>query len=202
MFRLTFGFIFSLLLVVQAAQLHAEAPKNDEMDEKKRAEIIKRNDDAKTSLNGSEWEITIKPSAKVSKSDLPSTDTITFQDNRFKSKYMMEEGFNPTNYTVTSNEDEKVPVVWETMQSGGEGKIVFWRGEWNKEKNAMTGSIVRNLEEGNEDYYFSSATSTKIAPTSEEKTETEVKEVSKRPTVLGATEPAPVTTEKKKKGWF
>lgn len=206
MTRRIFGFIIVGLLVLPFGTLQAEEKElSSKEQEAISAEVNRRADEAKADLNGSEWEVAIKPSSRVAKSVFSSADVLTFQNNRFQSGQMLEEGFRATNYTVTAPEDEQMPIVWETMQTGGEGKVMFWRGEWNREKNLMSGTIVRQLEKGNEDYHFSSTSAKDIPPTSEPAQEgkEEVRERSPLK-VLGASEPQESKQESKKakKGWF
>lgn len=198
-----FGFMMLCFLVLSFGTLQAEEKKlSADKGEALRAEINRQADEAKADLNGSEWEISVKPSSKVSKSIFSSNDTLTFQNNRFQSEQMTEEGFRPTNYTVTVPEDKQLPVVWETMQTSSEGEVMFWRGEWNREKNLMSGTIVRQLEEGNEDYYFTSVSAKDIPPTSEPAEEGKEEVLEAEPLkVLGASEPQE-SKKKAKKGWF
>lgn len=198
-----FGFMMLCFLVLSFGTLQAEEKKlSTDKGEALRAEINRQADEAKADLNGSEWEISVKPSSNVSKSIFSSNDTLTFQNNRFQSEQMTEEGFRPTNYTVTVPEDKQLPVVWETMQTSSEGEVMFWRGEWNREKNLMSGTIVKQLEEGNEDYYFTSVSAKDIPPTSEPAEEGKEEVLEAEPLkVLGASEPQE-SKKKAKKGWF
>jgi len=201
------GWFFVLVLCLlnaAALSVFAESPKDKEL-EKERLETFKRTETKKAELNGSEWQIAINASGG-GKGVLPGTDTLIFQNGQFFSKYFSEKGFSPTNYTLTvpeSEELEEVTTVWETMQSGPKGEIVFWRGEWRKQ--GMTGTLVRQLEKGNEDYYFSSSGVKKIPPTTSEEKE-EVTSEEDTFTVLSSTPDTPPTEVKeeksKKKSWF
>ena len=204
-----FVLMFMCFLILQVGTLQAEIQKSsasEKEEEAKRAEVNKLQDEAKANLNGSQWEVSIKPALNVSKSIFPQKDSLTFQNNQFWSADMSEEGFRPSNYTMTVPENEGLPIIWETMQTGEKGQVMFWRGEWNQEKNLMSGTIVRQLEKGNEDYYFSSTSIVKISPTSEKIDEEKLSEetVPSSSKLLGADEPTPTSDSdnKSKKGWF
>lgn len=143
----------------------------DKGSESKEDTMRKRIEEKKVEINGREWQIDIKsPSGK---GELDGPDTLTFQDNHFKSKVGSKIGFTPTNYTLTLSESEEGPTVWETMQTSGKGKVMFWRGEFMAD--TMTGVISRQLDDdkGNEEYFFRSAGMKKI-PASSSKEEKEV----------------------------
>ncbi len=71
-------------------------------------------------------------------------DTLSFEDGRFNSNNMKQEGFLATNYTKNVHANGKV--VWETMQSNAKGSTVSWRGEWDGEK--MSGVLSRRYPDG------------------------------------------------------
>ena len=131
------------------------------------AEMRKKVAEKREELNGSEWQITIKPQAGVSKPTVLDADTLTFQNGKFISSQMTKKGFAQTNYTVTVQGDG--PAVWETMQTSSDKTqgVAFWRGEWKDE--LLTGVIVRQLpEKPNEEYYFTSSVRKSIPPSSSE----------------------------------
>ena len=189
------------LLNFPVSSLFAESRKA-KTDEEERLEQVKRVEAKKAELNGSEWQIDTK-SASGGKGFLPGTDTLIFQNGQFSSKFFSEKGFSPTNYTLTVPESEEAATIWETMQTSPKGEIVFWRGEWREK--GMAGTVVRQLEKGNEDYYFSSTGMKKIPPTSSEEKE-EVTSEEEPLDVLSSTPVTPPTrTEEdkpKKKSWF
>lgn len=136
----------------------------DKAAEKKRAELRKKIEAKKKEINGGEWQVTLK--SMSGKGAMDGSDVLTFQNNVFRSQSASKLGFTPTNYTLTVSEFEEGPTVWETMQTGGKGEVMFWRGEWLG-KN-MTGVITRQLEEGKtEEYSFSSSSMKEIPETSE-----------------------------------
>lgn len=136
--------------------------------EKKKAEILKKIEEKKKEINGSEWKVTIK--SMSGEGALNGADVLTFQDTVFRSRSSSKAGFTPTNYTLTVSESEEGPTVWETMQTSGKGNVMFWRGEWLGDK--MTGVINRQLEDGkSEEYIFSSSAMQEIPETSESEEE-------------------------------
>lgn len=132
-------------------------------EEKKIAERRKKVEERLKELNGSEWEMTVKPHAGKEKE---YKDVFTFQDKQVSSKKLSARGFLSTNYTITIPDDGET-AVWETMKTGKEG-VVFIRGEWVKDK--MTGAISEQLDEGKKikEYSFSSDTRAAVPPTSVE----------------------------------
>ena len=130
-------------------------------EEKKIAERRKKVEERLKELNGSEWEMTVKPHAGKEKE---YKDVFTFQDKQVSSKKLSARGFLSTNYTITIPDDGET-AVWETMKTGKEG-VVFIRGEWVKDK--MTGAISEQLDEGKKikEYSFSSDTRAVVPPTS------------------------------------
>jgi len=94
-------------------------------------------------LNGTEWEVKMIPTDKKA-SQAVEYDKIRFSDDQVVSKNMAAKGFQPTFYTLTSN-DEGV-IIWETMQTGPAGDIVAWRGEWVN--GQMRGVINQQMASG------------------------------------------------------
>ena len=87
-------------------------------------------------LEGTAWNLRLTPSNKQDKSAV-EFDQINFANDQVFSKKMAARGFQPTNYTLTTQVDGTV--VWETMQIGPSGERVFWRGEWKED--GMSGMI-------------------------------------------------------------
>ncbi|MFA6600062.1 MAG: hypothetical protein WC352_05025 [Candidatus Omnitrophota bacterium] len=142
------------------------APKISKQDEEARAALRKKILEKKDELNGSEWAVEIK--SRSAKGDFAGEDTLTFQNDKFRSGKTEKSGYTATNYTLTVSEEENGPTVWETMQTSANGEITFWRGEWKDD--VMTGVISRQLKEekGVEEYYFSSSLKKEIPKTTEE----------------------------------
>lgn len=166
-------------------------------DEEARQEKLRKLTEAKkVEVNGTQWEIQIKASG--GKGTLPDQDVLTFQDGKVSSAHFSENGFSPTNYTLTV-EQEEGPTVWETMQTSEKGGITFWRGEWKDD--VMSGIISRQLEKGSEEYSFSSSKKKGISPTSsEEKSEEAAASPAEEPPPAAET---PLTTKtSSKKGWY
>jgi len=188
--------------------LSSLAPKkeNSKKDEAARAAFRKIILEKKAELNGSSWSVKIE--SQSGKGDFLGQDTLIFQNDKFRSERAGKKDYSPTNYTLTVQ--EQGPTIWETMQTSKDGEVSFWRGEWKDD--VMTGIISRQLEKGNEEYYFTSAGRKQIAKTSEEKEEeaktNPAQEEVKAPAsdVLGGAavpkaKAAPVK-EKKKTSWF
>lgn len=178
-----------------------EAKSAAEAEKEKQEETWKKLEEKKAELNGTQWEVQI--TTKVTKTSMPKTDTLIFQDGKFRSEALSKKGFSPTNYTLTLQEGG--PTVWETMQTGSDKKegVAFVRGEWKG--NVMSGVIVRQLETGNEDYYFSNTGKKKIPPTSSKEGSEEVETVSlttEETAPLLSSEGTPKPKEEKKKSWF
>ncbi len=158
----------------------------------------------KGELNGTSWSIAINSQSK--KGDLLGEDTLVFQNDKFRSESSGKLDYTPTNYTLTVQEEG--PTIWETMQTSKDGEVCFWRGEWKE--GVMSGIISRQLKEGSEEYYFTSASRKEIPKTTEEKEETMINPAQETetsaPDVLGSAavpvqQSAPAKA-KKKTGWF
>ncbi len=178
-------------------------------EEEKRAAIRKEVEIKKAELNGTSWDVEIKSNS--GKGILSGKDTLTFQDERFRSQKAEKNGYAATNYTLTVQENG--PTIWETMQTSKDGEATFWRGEWKED--VMSGVISRQITEGkqtsNEDYNFSSSSKKAVPKTSatEEEKVTTTSEKSVAPeeeAVLGgAAAPKQESSSegsKSKKSWF
>lgn len=176
------GFVFAAFIFLLAFfQIEASAEttashKRTSEEEKKVAEMRKRSSEKRKELNGSKWEVFY-----VSSSDPKlkgKKDAFIFQDGVFTSEAFSKRGFSPTNYTVTvSPEEASETGVWETMQTGKDGRI-FVRGEWIKDK--MSGNITEQLEGGKKtlDHSFSTSSREAIPADSKKKEETPIDEAS------------------------
>ena len=157
-----------VLLIVLGILGNVPVYAKEEAVDQKKDEMREKIEEKKKELNGGEWEVAIKSTLK--KGALDGPDVLTFQDNVFRSKSSARAGFSPTNYTLTVSESAAGPTVWETMQTGGKGQVMFWRGEWLGDK--MSGMISRQLEDGkSEEYIFSSSAMKEIPETSESEEE-------------------------------
>lgn len=205
--------LFSLLFMISFIPIGfsekplSSAPSKAEIkdEEEKRAALREAIEAKKQELNGTSWDVEIK--SQSGKGLFSGKDTLTFQDEKFHSQKADKNGYTPTNYTLTVQEDG--PTIWETMQTGQEeGQVTFWRGEWKED--SMSGVISRQLKEGNEDYYFTSSAKQEIPESSEKTEEVSSEESTTSPAsepVLGSNQiPKPEETGKevktKKKGWF
>jgi len=183
--------------------LSSIAPKKEisKKDEAERAAFRKVILEKKAELNGSSWSVKIE--SQSGKGDFVGQDTLIFQNDRFRSERVEKKDYGPTNYTLTVQ--DQGPTIWETMQTAKGGEVSFWRGEW-KDK-VMTGIISRQLEKGNEEYYFTSSERKDIPKTSDEKKEeAKINPVPEAETassdVLGGAPVPKATPEKKKTSWF
>jgi hypothetical protein len=188
------------------SSLSSNKKENSKKDEAARAAFRKIILEKKAELNGSSWSVKIE--SQSGKGDFLGQDTLIFQNDRFRSERAGKLDYGPTNYTLTVQ--EQGPTIWETMQTSKKGEVSFWRGEWKE--GVMTGIVSRQLEKGNEEYYFTSASRKEIPKTSEEKEEAKINPAKEKEVeavtsdVLGG---APVpkakaapAKDKKKTSWF
>lgn len=113
--------------------------------QKPEAEVLKE-------LSDTEWTIELKVPADVA-SVYPQLDKITFAEGKINSKFFAERGFLASNYTLTTQDDDKL--IWETMQKNPSGEMLFWRGE--VEEGNMQGTL--SLRQGGrpaQDFSFTS----------------------------------------------
>lgn len=167
------------LLVMNLLVLPGAFAKDDKQSAKEKELLEKRMkvEEKKKALNGSEWQVTVKPQDAKEKE---SQDTLSFQNNQVSSKNLSKRGFGATNYTVSIQDDAGNVAIWETMKTGKEG-VVFMRGEWTPEK--MSGAITEQLKDSkdaviNKEYSFSSSSTKAVEPTTTGKEEEEEKKVS------------------------
>lgn len=117
----------------------ADKEKMKELREKKRSQ-----------LNNTLWNIEVSPIAGGEKK---TKDVLRFENNRFSSEKYSKAGFNPTNYTLTLKEEDVT--VFETMQTGEKGEIIFWRGEVTSDLQKIRGVLSHQKEPGkSEDFSF------------------------------------------------
>ncbi len=129
--------------------------------QEKRNEIRKKQQEKQRELNGSEWTLKLEshdPKAKLKE------DTFSFQNNQFRSKNNTERGFTPTNYTITVPEGGD-NAIFETMQTGPKGEVIFVRGDWAKD--SMSGAISEQMEIGKvtAEYWFTTSKKISVKPT-------------------------------------
>lgn len=75
-------------------------------------------------LNNTEWTISLVPGE--GQPGIP--DKLIFANGQFNSEKFAAEGYAPTNYTLSLN-DDGVTTIFETMQSTEAGDVGLWRGE-------------------------------------------------------------------------
>jgi REP element-mobilizing transposase RayT len=83
-------------------------------------------DDA--NLEGTLWDVELITTAPNGSGE-QIKDKIRFTGKGFESYYFLNQGFNPSNYTVTVSKNGVV--TWETMQMNEKGESLSWRGDWN-----------------------------------------------------------------------
>ena len=95
-------------------------------------------------LNNTEW--TVKFTSRNEGKSFP--DTLSFVNGKFVSAWFHQDGFNPTNYSVTRSGNK---IIWETMQTSGNATI-SWRGEI--EANKMRGIASLRSKDKAQDFSF------------------------------------------------
>lgn len=206
--------VFGLVMTL-AVSGYSLTPEEKEAQAKEQelAEVQKQIDEKKQEINGTSWDIELKPQYG-GEMKIPGKDTLYFQDGKFKSSYTDSEGFTRTNYTIRLRESG--PATFETMQSHNESDkgIVFWRGEWLDQ--AMTGTMVRKVPDKKgegmvtESYYFSNTGFKEVPDASESEEGSEVQPqgappAAEAPKTLvsgGQTATLPKASEKKKRGFW
>jgi len=88
-------------------------------------------------LSGTSWEIQIR--AVTERGEVIQRDRLEFRGGKVTSSQLGAQGFAPSNYTMSVQENGTV--VWETMQANKAGAVVCWRGEWVGE--TMRGVMTR-----------------------------------------------------------
>ncbi len=171
-------FVWLILVagILSMNQAIAKEEDKNQSDEAKKIELRKKIAEKKEELNGTKWEVNLHsndPKAKYKK------DTLTFQNNQVRSSNNADRGFSPTNYTVSMPSQDPEVALWETMQTGPDGFVIFMRGEWKKDM--MNGSITEQLEGGkNQEYNFTTSNRAVIAKSSAS-TEEEVQDSQEDP---------------------
>jgi len=101
-------------------------------------------------LNGTSWNLQIKPMQNAGQADV-QTDRLQFDEKKVTSTRLSTQGFTGSNYTVTPQPNGTF--IWETMQTGSNGDIVCWRGEWDGQE--MRGIVSRHpVKEAPQDFVF------------------------------------------------
>lgn len=78
-------------------------------------------------LEGTLWDVELITTSANGTEQIK--DKIRFAGNGFESYYFLNQGFNPSNYTVTVNKNGVV--TWETVQMNEKGDSLSWHGDWN-----------------------------------------------------------------------
>lgn len=104
-------------------------------------------------LDGTQWTIEARPRDKAA---TPAVyfDKLQFKGHMLSSKEMAVKGFQPSNYTLTVQNDGTL--LWETMQRNAAGGVIFWQGQTTKD-NKMSGIMSTNSADGkSQDVLFTS----------------------------------------------
>lgn len=116
--------------------------------------------EAQARLNGTQWTVELMPMSGE-KPKAGTKDTLIFDKGRIQSKQLAGSGFPATNYTLTVGDDGVA--VWETMQTGQDTSVAFWRGELHGE--TMRGILSKHPAKGNSiDMAFSGQFSGAVEP--------------------------------------
>jgi hypothetical protein len=112
----------------------------------------------KVELNGTQWEIEVKPMSGKAKAE---KDVISFADNKVSSNNMVAKGFEATNFSMRLLEDNET-YTWETMQVSEKAGAAFWRGDIGSD-GVMRGVLtLRDKKNKTTDFNFYSLNSSKI----------------------------------------
>lgn len=142
-------------------------------------------------LNNTIWQVRFIRIGEEKKKE-SFEDELEFIDHKFTSKKMLKEGFSATN--ITFNLKGENIVIWETMQTGPNNDLVFWKGEIESE--VMRGVLSLQPQTGEvKDYSFVSISKEIITKEKAQKIEEQSQEgLEEKPTEL--------KKEEKKKKWF
>lgn len=126
----------------------AKASKTKKPQENKQKEALTQ---ARSAINNSTWSIVF--SGTLPKG-MASGDTLVFKDNQFSSTLFSARGFEPTNFSLTMQDDGVV--VFETMQASEKEGTIFWRGELGADQKTLRGMFSHVLsDKQTQDIYFS-----------------------------------------------
>ncbi len=101
-------------------------------------------------LEGSRWDIVVKTSSGQDQ----FSDRLIFEDKKFSSETFSSNGFVPVQYSLSMNNDGIV--VFETMQAGKNGGVLFWKAEFGKDGDTLKGILSQVFEDqAGQDLYFS-----------------------------------------------
>ncbi|MCP4649088.1 MAG: hypothetical protein GY853_03245 [PVC group bacterium] len=102
-------------------------------------------------LNNTMWDIEV---IDLSSKTKQKADVLVFGKDGFYSENKSAIDFAATNYTLNLQDDGSV--TWETMQSGKDGAVLFWKGELDKKMTSMRGIFSHQVAGKTENYSFNS----------------------------------------------
>ncbi len=119
-----------------------------------------KRDRIKGLLNNTQWEVDL---TALSGKGVKEKDNLNFKGNQFYADKFSDQGFKPSNYTLTLQENGNA--VIETMQTSTAGNIIFWRIEFDPSLTVCKGVLSRQLSDNKtEDYSFLSVAKRPIPP--------------------------------------
>ena len=90
-------------------------------------------------MTGTVWMLHVRPMSGAAQAEF--SDELRFESGKVISSTFGAQGFAPSNYSLTIQSTGAV--TWETMQTGPDGEVACWRGEWNGE--TMQGILTRQV---------------------------------------------------------
>jgi hypothetical protein len=142
-----------------AAPAATPAPATQTISKKQATKIQDMVAKRKVELNGTQWEIEVKPMSGKAKSE---KDVVSFVDNKVSSNSMVAKGFEATNFSMRLLEDNET-YTWETMQVSEKSGSAFWRGDIGSD-GVMRGVLsLRDKKNKTSDFNFYSLNSSKVA---------------------------------------
>lgn len=114
-------------------------------------------------LNGTGWDIELVFLESI-KTGKPKKENhiLIFNDNQVSLHSFIKRGFQPTNYTLSVQENGAI--LWETMQKSDTNGIIFLRGEIEQDLQKMQGNMNHQISDKlSQDYYFTSISKKDIA---------------------------------------
>lgn len=126
---------------------HGVSEKSRKLSAKKAKEILVQK---RADLEGTEWDVEMKLPSGEKKSE----DRLLFKEKQFLSEGFALQGLKPADYSLSMKDDGAI--IFETMQPGEDGGMVFWRGEFSPDSTALRGIVSQvSADQKATDLYFS-----------------------------------------------